>query len=116
MSTWKVFPNEVTAQLYADQCWAMFVSNVSLGRIPPEHQANVPPQANKPDQITPGQAVAAKNIPVKGIDSNGNTVESGVSTAWAIPKETASGEWAVPCPPQDDTGGPEPEWPEVIVP
>ena len=53
------------------------------------------------------------NLPQMGRRASDNRLNEidGYTTAWDVPRETADGRWAVQCPPFDDGGDPEPEWP-----
>jgi hypothetical protein len=116
MTDWKIFPSQAACQQYADQQWAAFLSNMPQVQIPAADRAKIPPQTSNPAGITPGQAAACKTVKLLGRNAEGTILQSdGASTAWATPRQTADGKWAVPCLP-GEVGDPEPIWPTVVTP
>ena len=58
-------------------------------------------------------AITPDRFPLWGQRSGQWNTIDGFTTAWAIPRETAAGEWAAPCrDPDDPAGQPEPAWPD----
>lgn len=94
-STWRTFDTVEDAQGYADDCWAKMLAATDDGRI----------------RVTfdDGQA----SLVLLGSDDEGKTVHDGITTAWAEPRQTAKGRWAVQCPPFDK-GDTEPVWPGPV--
>lgn len=116
MTTWRLFPDRQSAQDYADACWAGY-----LKRAAPEQSPDRAKISKYPDDVDQTAAQLQKadlvNTKVLGVDSRGRVVTgSGETTAWAVPMETNKGQWAVPCPPWDSKGEPEPGWPIVDLP
>jgi hypothetical protein len=107
---WFVFPTEIEAQQYADRCWAQFLYVIPTERLP-EAVRDRQPRIDA-HQMTLIEIAAVVDIPILSLDHLGNIVEHAPSRAWAIPRRTATGEWAVPCPTGFDAGGPEPVWPD----
>lgn len=124
--TWRTFPDEKQAQAYADACWAVILKQAPAAQVPVKAALSKYPadvdQAKAAIEALPAKEAGdvkqeLAGVPLKGVDAAGRVVDgAGESTAWAVPTLTASGEWAVPCPPFDTKGGPEPKWPPVVSP
>jgi len=117
---WRVFAVEQAALDYCDLTWAAIVAGVPVARIPPEFVAlklalDAAVRAAAGDvRSVPGEIVlSVKFVPILGFDWQGVIVPAGgESRAWALPRITAAGEFAVPCLEGFDVGGPEPGWPQ----
>lgn len=123
MTTWRTFSAQEDAQAYADACWVRMLKNAAAAQVfgraaLTKWPGTVPLVLAALKLLTPDQRKAVRTelaaSPLLGLNQDGQVVPrgQGESTAWAVPMVTATGEWAVPCPPFDQTGGPEPAWPE----
>lgn len=125
MSLWRLFPDQKSAQAYADACWTQLLKQAPAGQVPDKqplakYPADVDQALAQITALAPAQQDAVKGelaaTPLRGVDHKGQVVASGQSTAWAMPMPTLDGQWAVPCPPFDAKGGPEPKWPAPVFP
>lgn len=112
-TTWKIFVLQAEAQDYADVTWASLVQIAPIERIPEEFHDVKSRMPRDVREMTPDEIRTIAEVPLKGLDYEGNVVDAGYSGAWAIPRETADGQWAVPCLDKFDMGGPMPEWPVI---
>jgi len=121
---WKVLPTEQEALDYCDLTWAAILYVMPDERIPTELLALFTvflitvTEAGGDVRSVPGDVVKSVSVvPFLGLNHLSEVVyDGGESRKWAIPRQTLTGEWAVPCLAGFDTGGPEPEWPELPEP
>ena len=133
MTTWRVFPTETAARRYALACWLVMLHDRAAGgtlrRIDtdartelgdddrPDWPATLPEARTFLQNLTTEQratlAERLRRLPLLGRRLGLIRTDGGYTTAWAIPRLTADGRWAVQCPPFDPGGDPAPEWPKV---
>jgi hypothetical protein len=110
---WRIFPTVADCQSYCDAAWR------TLARTRAAANGNVLwdySNGRRPVNIStlPDQAITPARFPLLGRNQATGKInmDSGWTTAWAEPRETADGQWAAPCVnPDDPNGQPEPAWP-----
>lgn len=131
MTTWRTFPTQAQAARYELAVWLRILrrraaeGDGTLKNIVTQLRERVVDEW--PDdtdslrtwlgtltakQLADLRARLAK-LPLMGRRHDGALNEAdGYTLAWAVPRQTKAGEWAVPCPTFDTGGGPEPVWPD----
>ena len=113
--SWRIYATQQACQQWCDQQYAAMVRERAATLDPQElvDHWDLPNRARIPD--LPDSALVGSRFPLYGRNaaSGAWNTTSGYTSAWAIPRETAAGDWAAECrDPQDPAGQPEPTWPD----
>jgi hypothetical protein len=129
--TWRTFNTRRNAELYEFACWLRLlrrhaaagdgtlrniVTNLRervVDEWPDDHDSLRTMLQGMTNQELLDLRARVDNLPQMGRRASDNRLNEvdGYTLRWDEPRETAAGTWAVQCPPFDDGGGPEPEWP-----